>query len=117
MVVAAISYKIRPTSHKLSIPYDSSTNTINNTRAPQQVIMPIIPMRCYTCNKVLANKWDHYKAALVELGAEKTEYINSRDKIDPTDYSEQSKLMTKLGLTKDCCRGIFMSHVDMYKYM
>jgi len=53
----------------------------------------IIPVRCFSCGKVIAHLWEQY---LNEQNDEKT----------------VGKLLTKLGLTKYCCRSIFLTHVD-----
>jgi len=54
----------------------------------------IIPIRCFTCGKVVGNKWESYVAL---LQAEHTE----------------AEAMTMLGLTRYCCRRMLLTHVDM----
>ena len=53
----------------------------------------LIPVRCFTCNKVIGNKWDPY-CTLCESMPEK-------DALD------------KLGLTRYCCRRMLLSHVNV----
>ncbi|PKC56782.1 hypothetical protein RhiirA1_353544 [Rhizophagus irregularis] len=53
----------------------------------------IIPIRCFTCGKVLANKWNHYQTML------------------ESEYSESAALEA-LGITRYCCRRMLISHVD-----
>ena len=56
----------------------------------------LIPVRCFTCNKVLGNKWELYE-----------EYKNS-------GMSEKD-IFEKLGLTRYCCTRMLTSHVDMFE--
>lgn len=54
----------------------------------------IIPIRCFTCGKVVGNKWEQYIALL------------------SNDYSE-SDAFNELGLRRYCCRRMLLSHVDL----
>nr|UXY87684.1 rpb10 [Cryptomonas curvata] len=54
----------------------------------------IIPVRCFTCGKIIANKWELY----IEL-------LNQ-------NYSENSALDI-LGLRRYCCRRMLLTHVDL----
>lgn len=54
----------------------------------------IIPVRCFTCGKVIGNKWDTY---LDLLQAEYTE----------------GEALDALQLTRYCCRRMLMTHVDL----
>ncbi|GAY36324.1 hypothetical protein CUMW_021430 [Citrus unshiu] len=54
----------------------------------------IIPVRCFTCGKVIGNKWDTYLDLL------------------QADYPEGDAL-DALGLVRYCCRRMLMTHVDL----
>lgn len=54
----------------------------------------IIPIRCFTCGKVIGNKWDPY------LGLLQAEYTEG-DALDA------------LGLKRYCCRRMLLGHVDL----
>ncbi|KAK9397440.1 RNA polymerase II subunit L [Crotalus adamanteus] len=54
----------------------------------------IIPVRCFTCGKVVGNKWEAY------LGLLQAEYTEG-DALDA------------LGLKRYCCRRMLLSHVDL----
>ena len=56
--------------------------------------MCILPVRCYTCGKVIGNKWEPYQNMLKEG-------INTKDALD------------QLFLKKMCCRRMIMGHVDL----
>lgn len=53
----------------------------------------IIPVRCFTCGKVMGNKWNEFN----EL---KKEY--------PEDVA-----LDKLKLTRYCCRRMLLTHVEL----
>ena len=54
----------------------------------------IIPVRCFTCAKVIGNKWEAYQKLLSE-GVSKEEAL------------------TQLGLKRYCCRRMLLTHVDL----
>lgn len=73
----------------------------------------IIPVRCFTCGKVLGNKWLTY-VAQVRKGKEgkavdKVEYMTEENK----KKTVEGIVMDELGLEKMCCRRHFLSHVDI----
>ncbi|MHA2038435.1 MAG: DNA-directed RNA polymerase subunit N [Promethearchaeota archaeon] len=54
----------------------------------------IIPIRCFTCSKVVANKWIPYENMINE-GVEPKEALD------------------RLGLKRQCCRRMLFTHVDL----
>ena len=54
----------------------------------------IIPVRCFTCGKVIGNKYETYVTMLMEK--EKAE-----------------DAMNKLGLKRYCCRRMVLTHVNL----
>ena len=54
----------------------------------------IIPIRCFTCGKVIGNKWNKY-LQLLEEG------------------KEIPQIFEELGLNRYCCRRMIISHVDL----
>ncbi|KAK1301736.1 DNA-directed RNA polymerases I, II, and III subunit RPABC5 [Acorus calamus] len=63
----------------------------------------IIPVRCFTCGKVIGNKWDTY---LDLLQADYTEGTWP----PPPQYRDA---LDALGLVRYCCRRMLMTHVDL----
>ncbi len=53
----------------------------------------IVPVRCFSCGKVVGSLWEDY-TKLVAEGKSKKE------------------AMDKLGLKRFCCRGVILSHVE-----
>ncbi len=83
----------------------------------------IIPVRCFTCNKVLANKWFAYENEVLQmLDDDDKETIataassSTSKKIIPDhtsfDKHVRGQILDKLGLTKICCRRHMLGHVD-----
>jgi DNA-directed RNA polymerase I, II, and III subunit RPABC5 len=71
----------------------------------------IIPIRCFSCNNVLADKWNAYKAELRRRkGGKEERYYMDGTQIPQTVELE---IMTRLGLKRPCCRKQFLTHVDL----
>jgi DNA-directed RNA polymerase subunit N (RpoN/RPB10) len=56
----------------------------------------IIPIRCYTCNKIIADKYRKYQMLIKE------------GKMTPQDILEK-----ELKLSRYCCKTMMISHVDI----
>ena len=54
----------------------------------------IIPIRCFTCGKVIANKWEEFKKR-IETGESSNDIFDS------------------LGFTRYCCRRMLISHIEL----
>lgn len=72
----------------------------------------IIPIRCFTCGKVMADKIDYYIAECEKLKKDP----NSKNN-DPVfknfDSIQSKKILDDLGLTRYCCRRNLISNVDL----
>ncbi|XP_043357058.1 DNA-directed RNA polymerases I, II, and III subunit RPABC5 isoform X3 [Dermochelys coriacea] len=66
----------------------------SSARLTRRTPRMIIPVRCFTCGKVVGNKWEAY------LGLLQAEYTEG-DALDA------------LGLKRYCCRRMLLSHVDL----
>lgn len=80
-------YPVQPYTH---------TPTYNNTH-----IIMIIPVRCFSCGKVVGDKWEKYLNLL-----EKEEDENG-------EIMDEGKALTELGLKRYCCRRMVLTHVDL----
>jgi DNA-directed RNA polymerase subunit N (RpoN/RPB10) len=74
----------------------------------------IIPIRCFTCSKVIADKYDYYHQEKNKLIAA----AKNDDKTTDADLKFFNDIHTKeildnLGLIRYCCRRSLMSSVDM----
>ena len=54
----------------------------------------IIPIRCFTCNKTIADKWEAYQN-LIKSGL------------------TEAQALDKLGFKRYCCRRMLLTHVDI----
>ena len=78
----------------------------------------IIPIRCFTCGKVIGNKWNSYKQKIREF---KEEADVSGDSTIGVNYIAQDvKIQTPearaldfLGLKRYCCRRHLLTHIDL----
>ena len=76
----------------------------------------IIPIRCYTCGKLLADKYEYYESELLrkKLAMNTTEdplviNINAPD-IKKTIAGE---IMDELGLIRICCRKVMLTSINI----
>ena len=77
----------------------------------------IIPIRCFTCNKVIAHLWEEYLNELQMTyikedikNKKKNKFVNIEELENKT---LEGKLLDKLGLNKYCCRRMMLSNVDL----
>ena len=73
----------------------------------------IIPIRCMTCGKVLADKWNKYLELVKKLSADR-EGSNVLDvTADNIEKSPEGLALDKLKITRYCCRKHMLSHVEL----
>ena len=79
----------------------------------------IIPIKCVTCGKVIADKYRHFKvlAAKKKLGKSTTNtediiYLTKKTNAK-TDKTAEGIALDELGLTDMCCRRHMLTHVDI----
>ena len=58
------------------------------------MIKIIIPIRCFSCGRPVAHRWEEYKARM-------------------NKGEDKKKIMDDLGLNSYCCRALFLGHVDL----
>lgn len=75
----------------------------------------IIPIRCVSCNNVIAGKWLPYLEKVKELKKKE-----GRPEHEPLQYLTQTtvktaegKALDELGVTRMCCRRHLLTHVDL----
>jgi DNA-directed RNA polymerase subunit N (RpoN/RPB10) len=75
----------------------------------------IIPVKCFTCGKVLADKYQFYVREVRKMkneqgqDPEKVVYL-TRDNVAKTP---EGQVLDNLGLTRMCCRRHMLTHVDI----
>lgn len=73
----------------------------------------IIPIRCFTCGKLIAHLWEKYEK---ELQKEYNKSKNKNKKIYfeiPSHETVEKRTLDNLGLKKYCCRRMMLSHIDL----
>jgi len=80
----------------------------------------IIPIKCFTCGKVLANKYLFYirevrKKKLANMGEIENEQIDNIVYLTKQNITKtpEGHTMDELGLTRMCCRRHLLTHVDI----
>ncbi len=56
----------------------------------------IIPMRCFTCGKLIADRWEYYSK-----------------RVDKEADIDKGKLLDELKIIRMCCRRHILGHVDL----
>jgi DNA-directed RNA polymerase subunit N (RpoN/RPB10) len=75
----------------------------------------IIPVKCFTCGKVLADKYQFYVREVRKMkieqdqDPEKVVYL-TRENVVKTP---EGHVLDNLGLTRMCCRRHMLTHVDI----
>ena len=75
----------------------------------------IIPVKCFTCGMVVADKYRFYQNEVRRIklsqGA-KVDNVVYLTKVN-TDKTIEGTLLDELGLTNVCCRRHMLTHVDI----
>lgn len=75
----------------------------------------IIPVKCFTCGMVLADKYRFYteevrKRKLAKsMDVDKVLYLTK----EFHDKTPEGEILDELNMTKMCCRRHFLTHVDI----
>jgi DNA-directed RNA polymerase subunit N (RpoN/RPB10) len=79
----------------------------------------IIPIKCFTCGNVLANKYRYYleEVRKRKLSDKKMDNIEV-DKVlyltkEFHEKTHEGHVLDEMGLTKMCCRRHMLTHVDI----
>lgn len=75
----------------------------------------IIPIKCFTCGEVLADKYKYYLEEVRKLKLQRGINVNKVMYLteDFAEKTPEGEVMDKLQLTKMCCRRHMLSHVDI----
>jgi DNA-directed RNA polymerase subunit N (RpoN/RPB10) len=73
----------------------------------------IIPIKCFTCGNVIADKYNYYlretKKRKIEEKADKVTYLTP----DNVKKTIEGEILDELNLKKYCCRRHLLTHVDI----
>lgn len=80
----------------------------------------IIPVRCFTCHKVLGDKWEYYNKQVEKHVSDTTNRHTTVEDIKVDNKSDtyfleryKGKILNDLNITKLCCRRHMLGHVDL----
>jgi DNA-directed RNA polymerase subunit N (RpoN/RPB10) len=75
----------------------------------------IIPVKCFTCGKVLADKYRYYQREVrkrklaTNIALDKVVYLTETN----TEKTHEAYVLDELHLDKMCCRRHMLTHVDI----
>lgn len=75
----------------------------------------IIPVKCFTCGFVIANKYRYYEEEVRKrkmaksMDVEKVVYLTREN----TEKAPEGEVLDEMGITKMCCRRHFLTHVNI----
>ncbi len=76
----------------------------------------LIPIRCYTCSKLLSDKYEYYQSELLrkKLAMNTTEdpLIININAVDITK-TIAGEIMDELGLIRICCRKVMLTSINI----
>jgi DNA-directed RNA polymerase subunit N (RpoN/RPB10) len=75
----------------------------------------IIPIKCFTCGKVLADKYRYYQREVRKIKLSRDMQISDIVYLTK-EFSEKTpegEILDKLNLTRYCCRRHILTHVDI----
>jgi DNA-directed RNA polymerase subunit N (RpoN/RPB10) len=75
----------------------------------------IIPVKCFTCGKVLADKYRYYQQEVRRMKLEKGMKVEkvvymTKETIEKTP---EGTVLDNIGITNMCCRRHMLTHVDI----
>lgn len=86
----------------------------------------IIPVRCFTCGKVICDKWQPFVDIVQEKKGNSSKKTDGKsldiNYIDVSDdgsieKSTEGHALDELGLHKYCCRRMFLGNVHLISYI
>lgn len=75
----------------------------------------LIPVKCFTCGKVIANKYPIYLELVSERKKDKKDKNDSLKYLDTENIEKtiEGLVLDELGLVDICCRRHMLTHVDI----
>ena len=75
----------------------------------------LIPIKCFTCGKVLANKYRYYEKEVRKMKSSADMKVNSVIYLTQVnvDKTPEGEVLDRLQLNKICCRRHMLTHVNI----
>jgi DNA-directed RNA polymerase subunit N (RpoN/RPB10) len=76
----------------------------------------LIPVKCFTCGKVIGNKYLTYQEEVIkvkverQVNPEKIQYLDENQ----IDKTVEGEILDKLKITRMCCRRHMLTHVNIF---
>ena len=76
----------------------------------------LIPVKCFTCGKVIGDKYLAYQEQVIKIkveikiNPEKIEYLDDTQ----MDKSIEGQILDKFKITRICCRRHMLTHVNIF---
>ena len=74
----------------------------------------IIPVKCFTCGNVLANKYTYYLKKVAEKNVEGLQNESIQYLSEDMKMTVEGEILNELNLKKQCCRRHMLCHVDIF---
>ncbi len=79
----------------------------------------LVPVRCFTCGKVLGNKWEYYLRRLreerfkkeIELYEDEEEFMDLS--VPEFQKTIAGKVLDEIGCVRYCCRTVLFTCIDL----
>ena len=82
------------------------------------------PIKCFTCGKLLANKYNYYQNELLKKKMASKEGEDDEEttggsnlildlSVEDIKKTHAGEIMDELGLTRICCRKSMLSHINL----
>tara|TARA_B100000963_G_C22613589_1_gene666137 strand:+ start:2020 stop:2256 length:237 start_codon:yes stop_codon:yes gene_type:complete len=73
----------------------------------------IIPVRCFTCNRVIGSKYEKY-LQIIATEPENENIISGDPKVDLSKDNIYQKAFKEIGIEdRYCCKRHMLSHIDL----
>jgi len=76
----------------------------------------LIPVKCFTCGKVIGNKYNYYLKEIIKRKEQMGEIPQEIQYLDDKsiDKTVEGVLLDELKLKDMCCRRHFLTHVNIF---
>jgi len=76
----------------------------------------LIPVKCFTCGKVIGDKYLYYQEQIIAVKMERRINPDVIQYLDETqiDKTVEGEILDKLKITRICCRRHMLTHVNIF---
>lgn len=77
--------------------------------------MSLIPVRCFTCSNIIANKYRYYQNEVRRIKIANGIEVDSVIYLNPKkiEKTPEAIVLDDLGIKTPCCRRMFLCNVDI----